>query len=99
MIAVNNEGRELNAYRIEKFRLRTLFDAFVSSSYVHLRKPDVDIFHMACDISQAAPHEVLYIDDRNMFVEVARSVHLNGYHYQGLDAARVYMKSLGFEVP
>jgi putative hydrolase of the HAD superfamily len=99
VIAVNNVGRELNAYRIEKYRLRTLFDAFVSSSYVHLRKPDVDIFHMACDISQAAPHEVLYIDDRNMFVEVARSIHLNGYHYHGLDAARIYLKSLGLEVP
>lgn len=98
VIAVNNEGRELNAYRIQKFRLRELFDAFISSSYVHLRKPDTDIFRMACDVSQASPEKVLYVDDRNMFVEVARSVGLNGYHYQGLDGARNYMKSIGFSV-
>lgn len=98
VIAVNNEGRELNAYRIRKFGLRKLFDAFISSSYVHLRKPDKDIFRMACDVSQASPEKVLYVDDRNMFVEVARSVGLNGYHYQGLEGARNYMTSIGFSV-
>src|SRR5277367_3215702 len=64
VIAVSNEGRELNAYRIKKYKLNELFDAFVSSSYVHLRKPDVDIFLMACDISQTAPENSLFIDDR-----------------------------------
>ena len=45
--AVSNEARELNAYRIRKFALGRLIDAFISSSFVHLRKPDVDIFRLA----------------------------------------------------
>ncbi|MEP6648174.1 MAG: HAD-IA family hydrolase [Saprospiraceae bacterium] len=85
VIAVSNEGRELNEYRINKFKLRELFDAFVSSSYVHLRKPDIDIFLMACDISQTAPEHSIYIDDRLMFVEVAQSLGMNGIQYISLE--------------
>ena len=96
MVAVNNEGRELNEFRIQKFKLKMLFDAFVSSCYVHLRKPDADIFRMACDISQAVPAQVIYMDDRNMFVESARSLGIRAYHYQGLDSAKDYMESVGF---
>src|SRR6478752_7226483 len=44
IIAVSNEGRELNTYRIQTFKLNELFDAFVCSSFVHMRKPDSDIF-------------------------------------------------------
>ena len=50
---VSNEGRELNAYRIRKFKLDKFVDAFISSCFVHVRKPDADIFRLALDISQA----------------------------------------------
>src|ERR1700730_9061697 len=36
IIAVNNEARELNEFRIHEFGLGKLFDAFISSCYVHL---------------------------------------------------------------
>jgi hypothetical protein len=54
-VAVNNEGRELNDYRIRQFGLNTFFDAFVSSCYVHFRKPDADIFRLALDVAQVDP--------------------------------------------
>ena len=38
--AISNEGRELTVYRIKKFNLTALFDYFVSSCFVHFRKPD-----------------------------------------------------------
>jgi putative hydrolase of the HAD superfamily len=95
VIAVSNEGRELNAYRITQFKLNELFDAYVSSSFVHLRKPDADIFRMAVDISQTAPEQLLYIDDRHMFVEVAQSLGMHGIHYKGLDDAKNQLKEFG----
>jgi putative hydrolase of the HAD superfamily len=95
VIAVSNEGRELNAYRVKKFKLNELFDAFVSSSYVHLRKPDVDIFLMAGDISQTLPENSLFIDDRLMFVKVAQALGINGMHYEGLDKAKAQLKKFG----
>ena len=36
---LNNESRELNAYRIDAFNLRQYFDYFICSGYVHEMKP------------------------------------------------------------
>jgi putative hydrolase of the HAD superfamily len=97
VIAVSNEGRELNAFRVKKFKLNELFDAYVSSSFVHLRKPDADIFRMASDISQTMPEHTLYIDDGLMFVKVAKTLGMHGIHYQSLEAAKKQLKAFGFE--
>jgi putative hydrolase of the HAD superfamily len=96
VIAISNEGRELNNYRIKKFKLNELFDAFVSSSYVHYRKPDVDIFRMASDISQTLPKHSLYIDDRLMFVEVAETLGMQGIHYKSLEEVKNQLKKYKF---
>jgi putative hydrolase of the HAD superfamily len=74
IVAVSNEGRELNAYRIRKFKLDELVDSFVSSCYVGLRKPDPNIFQLALDISQVPVGKVLYLENTSMFVEVARGL-------------------------
>ncbi|MDQ2997929.1 MAG: HAD family hydrolase, partial [Chloroflexota bacterium] len=39
LATVNNESRELNEYRIARFGLRELFNAFFSSCYLGLLKP------------------------------------------------------------
>src|SRR5579872_2555339 len=40
MSTINNESRELNYYRMEKFELRKTFRLFISSCFVGLRKPE-----------------------------------------------------------
>ena len=52
---VSNESREVNAYRIRKFKLDGFVDSFISSCFVHIRKPDADIFRLALDIAQDQP--------------------------------------------
>ncbi len=69
---VNNEARELNEYRIHKFQLNHFVDFFISSCFVHIRKPDAEIFRLALDIAQVSPENVLYIEDTQMFVDIAR---------------------------
>ncbi|MFN2203091.1 MAG: HAD family hydrolase [Caldilineaceae bacterium] len=76
--AVSNEGRELTIYRIETFSLGTFIDFFISSCFVHYRKPDADIYRMALDVAQVATDEVIYIDDRAMFVDVAEGLGIHG---------------------
>jgi putative hydrolase of the HAD superfamily len=93
--AVSNEGRELTVYRIKKFELGSFIDFFVSSCFVHYRKPDPDIYRMALDIAQVAPEEVLYIEDRLMFVEVARSIGLQGVCHSDFESTRHKLASLG----
>ncbi len=91
---VSNEGRELTEHRIKKFKLYEFVDFFISSCFVHLRKPDVDIFQAAIDIAQVKPKEVIYIEDRPMFVQVGSSLGLNGIHHEGYEST--VKKLIGF---
>jgi putative hydrolase of the HAD superfamily len=95
VVAVSNEGRELTEYRVKKFRLGEFIDFFISSCYVHFRKPDRDIFHIALDAAQVAPEQVVYIDDRLMFVEVARGLGITGIHHTGAESTRKALAGLG----
>jgi putative hydrolase of the HAD superfamily len=78
IVVVSNEGRELNAYRIRKFKLDGFVDSFISSCFIHIRKPDVDIFRLALDISQAPVRQVVYIENTPMFVQVAEGLEIHG---------------------
>jgi putative hydrolase of the HAD superfamily len=93
--AVSNEGRELTVHRIRKFELGAFIDFFISSCFVHFRKPDADIYNIALDIAQAQPEHVAYVDDRPMFVEVAASLGIRSIHHSGFEATRAALKSLG----
>ncbi|WP_223650586.1 HAD family hydrolase [Hymenobacter psoromatis] len=75
---VSNEGRELNAHRIHTFGLVGFVDFFVSSSFVGLSKPDVDIFRLALDLAQVPAQQVLYLDDQPLFIDVAAGVGIQG---------------------
>jgi len=97
-VAVSNEGRELTDYRIKQFHLGKLIDFFVSSCFVHVRKPDPDIFRLALDVSQTLPDRVAYIDDRPMFVEIACSLGIHGIHHTGLESTRKALVQLGFDL-
>ena len=96
--AISNEGRELTVYRIQKFDLTAFIDFFVSSCFVHFRKPDVDLYRMALDISQAEPARSVYIDDRELFVEIAQSLGINGIHHTDFGVTRNALKDLGLAV-
>ncbi|MGB0021331.1 MAG: HAD family hydrolase, partial [Candidatus Sulfotelmatobacter sp.] len=71
---VSNESREVNAYRIRKFKLNGFVDSFISSCFVHIRKPDADIFRLALDIAQTPARHVLYIENTPMFVQIAEGL-------------------------
>lgn len=74
IVVVSNEARELNEYRIQKFRLTQFVDFFVSSCYVHHRKPDKDIFRLALDLAQVPVNQIVYIENTPMFVQVAEGL-------------------------
>jgi len=93
--AVSNEGRELNEYRIRTFGLGRFIDFFISSCFVHYRKPDADIYRIALDIAQVAPEKVICIDDRPMFVDVARSLGIQGVLHTTYELTREALASAG----
>ncbi len=92
---VSNEGRELTIYRIQKFRLAEFVDFFVSSCFVHFRKPDADIYRIALDIAQVPPGQLVYIEDREMFIEVAQGLGIRGIHHVSYESTRSALETLG----
>lgn len=92
---VSNEGLELTRYRIKKFNLGSYVDFFISSCFVHCRKPDADLYRLALDCAQVLPEQVMYIDDRAMFVEVAQGLGINGIHHTGYESTRDALACFG----
>jgi len=95
VVVVSNEGRELTADRIRRFKLKEFVDIFVVSSYVHFRKPDEDIFRLALDVAQADPGEVVYVDDRPMFTEVACRLGMREIWHRDYERTRAAFADLG----
>ncbi|MHB8778254.1 MAG: HAD family hydrolase [Anaerolineales bacterium] len=96
--AVSNEGRELTTYRVQQFKLGTFIDFFVSSCFVHYRKPDEDMYRIALDIAQARPEQVIYIDDRAMFVDVAQGLGIQGIIHTSYQATSKALAEFGLKI-
>ena len=97
VVAVSNEAKELNAYRIRTFELDRLFDIFISSSFVHVRKPDIDILKMALDIAMVAPEQVFYIDNTGEYVDLAADLGIRGHTHTDLPSTTRMLAALGFD--
>ena len=95
---VSNEGRELTEHRIKAFKLNQFVDFFVSSCFVHLRKPDADIFHLALDLAQVPREQVLFIDDRALFIQVGESLGIPSLHHTDEKTTRAKLAALGLVV-
>lgn len=85
VVAVSNEGRELMEYRIQKFHLKEFVDVFICSAFVRMRKPDEEIYHLALDIAQVHPREVIYIDDRPLLAEIGRQLGFQAIWHTQID--------------
>ena len=95
MGTINNESRELNNYRIEKFGLRKIFRVFVSSCFVGLRKPEPDIYRLALEITQMPAEECCFIDDRATNLESARGLGMQTIQMQQVEQLRGDLGKLG----
>ncbi len=95
---VSNEGRELTEYRIKKFNLDRFIDFFISSCFVHFRKPDSDIYKLALEIAQVAPENVLYIEDRPLFVQIASGLGIRGISHIDYKSTSKVLADSGFRV-
>jgi putative hydrolase of the HAD superfamily len=95
MGTLNNESRELNLHRIEKYGLREIFRLFVSSCFVGLRKPESGIYRLAIEIIQSNPEECCFIDDRALNLECAAKLGMRTIQMQTLEQLRGELEKLG----
>jgi putative hydrolase of the HAD superfamily len=93
---VSNESRELNAHRIRKFKLNRFVDCFISSCFVHLRKPDIEIFRLALDVAQTPARKIVYIENTPLFVEIAEGLGIRSILHTDYKSTSAKLASLGF---
>lgn len=95
IVVVLNESRGVNAYRIAKFKLDALVDSFISSCFVHVRKPNVAIFRLALDKAQTLPQQVLFVDNTAMFVQIAEGLGIRSVLHTDYNSTCTKLASLG----
>jgi len=95
MGTLNNESRELNLHRIEKYGLREIFRLFVSSCFVGLRKPESGIYRLAIETTQINPEQCCFVDDRELNLECAAKLGMRTIQMQTLDQLRNELGKLG----
>ena len=95
VIVLSNEARELNAFRIHKFKLNGFVDVFVSSCLVGLHKPDAAIFRLALDIAVTPARQIVYIENTPMFVEIADGLKIRGLLHTDYKSTRAKLAALG----
>jgi putative hydrolase of the HAD superfamily len=95
LIVLSNEARELNAHRIQEFKLAEFIDAFVSSCLVGLHKPDAAIFKLALDIAQTPARQIAYIENTPMFVEIAEGMGIRGLLHTDYKSTRAKLAAFG----
>lgn len=98
MGTINNESRELNAYRIEKFALRSIFRVFYSSCFVGLRKPERDIYRIALETTQLPADHCCFLDDRAINLEGAAQLGMHIIQVQSLEQLKNDLAKLGVAV-
>jgi putative hydrolase of the HAD superfamily len=95
LATLNNESRELNEYRIERFGLRELFSAFFTSCYLGLIKPQPDMYRRALQITQRRPDECAFVDDRPMNAEVARILGMQPVQFTSAEHLEADLQAAG----
>jgi len=97
VVVISNESREVNAFRVRTFRLDRLVDTFISSCFVGMRKPDVEIFRLALDLAQAMPERSVFIDNTPMFVQVAQRMGIRSILHVDYQSTSTKLNSMGLQ--
>ena len=98
IVALSNEGKELNAHRIQQFKLTAFIDFFVSSCFVKVRKPNPDIFQLAFDMVQTPPAQIVFIDNTPLFTDIAKHMGMHTIEHQNYDSSRAQFAALGLSL-
>ena len=98
VMTLNNESDELNRHRIKAFGLDDIFDAYLSSCWLGLRKPSHRFYVRALQIAQADPRASVFIDDREHNVVAANAMGMHTIHYTPASRLRDELAAFGISL-
>jgi putative hydrolase of the HAD superfamily len=95
MATLNNEGEELNRYRIERFGLGEIFPTFFSSCWLGVRKPTHRIYDRVFGMTMAAPNRTVFVDDRLQNLNPAAALGVKTILFESAGQLRADLRALG----
>jgi putative hydrolase of the HAD superfamily len=100
LMTLNNEALELNSYRIEKFGISEIFEAFLSSCFLGVRKPIRRFYSRGLGIAHAQPSSSVFIDDRHQNILSASTLGINVVQFKSATQLRSDLERvLNLEIP
>jgi putative hydrolase of the HAD superfamily len=100
LMTLNNEALELNTYRIEKFGISQIFEAFLSSCFLGVRKPIRRFYSRGLGIAHAEPASSVFIDDRPQNILSASTLGINVVQFKSAAQLRSDLERvLNLEIP
>lgn len=94
LMTMNNEAEELNTHRIERFGISPIFEAFLSSCWLGVRKPIRRFYHRGLGIAHAEAATSLFIDDRQQNLISAGTLGMNVVHFKSAEQLRSDLERL-----
>ena len=98
MCIASNESDELSRYRSRLFGLVEMFDTFLASCWIGVRKPAAIFYDRILAITEARAEEALFVDDRDENLVAARALGMTTIHFQSADQLRRELVAAGLEL-
>ena len=98
MYSLNNEGLDLNMYRIDTFGLKVFLLGFFTSCYLGVMKPNPAIYRLGVQLAHAEARQCIMIDDRLQNVEAARRTGMQAILFVSAAQLEAELAKLGVSV-
>jgi putative hydrolase of the HAD superfamily len=98
MCIASNESEELSRYRLRLLGLTEIFDTFLASCWIGVRKPAPDFFERCLEITAARAEQSVFVDDREENIAGAAAFGLKVILFQSADQLRRALAACGLEL-
>ena len=98
LCTASNEADELTRYRIRLFGLIGIFDTFLASCWIGVRKPAADFYRRILAITAARAEDSVFIDDREENVAGAKALGFHVIHFESPDQLRRELDQVGVQL-
>jgi putative hydrolase of the HAD superfamily len=95
---VSNNSNEWSDYSEKKLGLGKYFDVWISSSYVHMKKPDKEIFLLAAERIGIEPADCVFIDDDHDNSEAAAAAGMKAIRFRDAAQLEQDLRKLGIDI-
>ena len=98
MCVASNESEELSRYRMRLFGLAEIFDTFLASCWIGVRKPSPDFYERCVEITAGRAERSVFIDDREENIAGAAAYGFKVILFQSAEQLRRDLAAAGLEI-